>query len=925
MRRAMILVLAVSTALVAAPGCGESPGVGAGGDDACEGTACTDAAAGDGAEDGAGDGVSDGAEGDGGLDGGRDDVAADGRDDAATCRVRNPCGGCAALPAPIGSECTACEGGTWQCDGLEALVCIGPEGRERMFYPDFDLDGFGGDGQPGRLACAPPGLRWADATDDCDDRRPAVFPGAPELCNGRDDDCDGDVDEGPDDAPECDDACCREGFLCEDARCVVDCDGTRCGADLEICCGAEEICYGETCVDPGDACEFNEDCDEGWFCDTALATCIPRVATTECTYVPPVGEFEPRLACRWTPAGLSEQPERRDVVATPIVINLSDDNGDGVIDQQDVPEIVFLTYDLDVSCCNVAATLRIVSGQCEPDGTMRTLASISSPIMTNDAGIAAGDIVGDDGVPEIVVVGFYGSGGTQPQGTIAFRRDNPEATAWSVAWFNEEYPTQANHTRGGAAISIANLDAAGPPEVIIGNVVLDGATGDLLWDGTAENSGTVGVGNNAFLGPSSAVADIDLDGDLEVLAGNTLYDHEGNAEWTYTYGSSNSPCGGSLRCDGFSAVANLDDDDEGEVVIIREGQVWVLHHDGTLLWRTNIPTLPSAPCANNESGPPTVADFDGDGRAEIGTAAADYYVVADRDCDPAEGPVPAECAQRGILWTVRNRDCSSRATASSVFDFEGDGAAEVVYADEQNFRIFDGRTGALRYDDDTHGSHTRLEMPVIADVDNDGNAEIVIPENGYNGGNPGIDVWEDRSDNWVRTRRVWNQHGYSITNITEGGRVPLYQTPNWLEPRLNNYRQNVQPEDLFDAPNLVVLDLVVTPALCFTDVRFDVRNQGALAVSAGVPIAVVVTEPESSESWGTTVTTTRRLVPGERESFRLTVAGPEGYAAGRDVVVTVSADPEGAVSECDDDDNVVDAETIYACEVKVDEEGAEGE
>ncbi|MBX7077796.1 MAG: hypothetical protein K1X88_01335 [Nannocystaceae bacterium] len=65
----------------------------------------------------------------------------------------------------------------------------------QQYFLDFDGDGYGRDDAP-RLGCAnTPPPSHAAAGGDCDDTRDTVHPGADELCNQRDDDCDADVDE----------------------------------------------------------------------------------------------------------------------------------------------------------------------------------------------------------------------------------------------------------------------------------------------------------------------------------------------------------------------------------------------------------------------------------------------------------------------------------------------------------------------------------------------------------------------------------------------------------------------------------------------------------------------------------------------------------------------------------------------------------
>ncbi|MDR1746413.1 MAG: DUF11 domain-containing protein, partial [Tannerella sp.] len=133
------------------------------------------------------------------------------------------------------------------------------------------------------------------------------------------------------------------------------------------------------------------------------------------------------------------------------------------------------------------------------------------------------------------------------------------------------------------------------------------------------------------------------------------------------------------------------------------------------------------------------------------------------------------------FWTLTHTDASN-CTGITMFDFDQDGTAEIVYRDETLLRIIDGSANSP-YPNRVKASFpnysgTSGEYPVVADVDNDGHAEIVIV-GGLDGdasynilGRLWVFKSSDPESPWAPTRKVWNQYVYHPTMVNNDLSIP---------------------------------------------------------------------------------------------------------------------------------------------------------
>ncbi|MFQ5596286.1 MAG: FG-GAP-like repeat-containing protein, partial [Anaerolineae bacterium] len=462
-----------------------------------------------------------------------------------------------------------------------------------------------------------------------------------------------------------------------------------------------------------------------------------------------------------------------------------------------------------------------------------------------------------DGRPEILAVEGAGESIIAAEHDGHFKWLSP-SLGYDIKW-------------GGPAI--ADLDQDGTPEIVVGATVLNN-------DGTVRWTGAGGRGDNGQ-GPLSLIANLDQQGNPEVVAGNTAYRADGSIYWQNTD-----------LTDGLNAIGDFDDDPLPEVVLVTQGNLYLLEHNGTVKWGPV--ALPGDP-ANNLGGPPTVADVDGDGWPEIGVASSAAYTVFEAD--------------GSVKWSAPT-DGGAGTSAGTAFDFEGDGLVEILYADAYKLRIYRGSDGTVLWETASRSGTTydTHQMPVVTDVDADGHAEIVMGSNNLVGtqidfpGPRGIQVYGDLNDRWAPTRPIWNQHTYHVTNVEDDGTVPQVETDNWQ--LYNNYRVNIRTGLLpgISAPDLTASYLRVDVGTYPAAVSFTGRigNGGAVEVPAGLRVAFYSGDPSAGGTRLGSTTTSRALAPGDYEDVTFIWTTP---GSGLQTVYVV-ADDDVAYDECNEANNV---------------------
>ena len=351
-------------------------------------------------------------------------------------------------------------------------------------------------------------------------------------------------------------------------------------------------------------------------------------------------------------------------------------------------------------------------------------------------------------------------------------------------------------------VSLADFNGDGYPEVYSGSDIFDAATLKWLCSGPANGNkglsyrGTPSYSNGTYhhtYYAMSLACNVLDDAKQELICGNTIYNvnivsRTNPNQNSVTVAKTIAPPNG-FSADGHVSLADFDLDGECEILVIRDNT------DDQIVDNTYF-------YAYKPSNGQIIFQ-----NAHL-CASTSYVFIGNIDTEPhpeiifLENQPTNYYYERIICWrytpqnglnTVwsQSHDDRSGMTAMTLFDFNQDNIMELVYRDNNHLRIINasgkshitGNDTIQPYDIYTRmmAAGTGIEYPVVADVNSDGKAEIIVTGlldqyMGYDVGYGGIHIFG--SPSWAPARKVWNQYMYHVTNINEDLTIPTYSFNN---------------------------------------------------------------------------------------------------------------------------------------------------
>ena len=593
----------------------------------------------------------------------------------------------------------------------------------------------------------------------------------------------------------------------------------------------------------------------------------------DCTAEPP-GGIEGRLAWR---SGTKRLPTG----AVPLVANLNPQT-----DQ--IPEIVSIMYNPAFN--PVAYAIYIYRGDGanadQPDSIYLERRIHASSLWVTHP------VIGDldaDGRPELVLVNFE-------DGKVEVYRNytpgaSPAMQRWVVSDSGVEVlsyngrtkrPQLADFNGDGiaeifAGNAIFQLDLSNPANPLLKRVLKGNGPDGKFHDGIINSDIYTSLAAADMLSVADCNGDPDCEG-LELVAGNAIYavdleTDDGDGFQLKIVRNLNQLAPLYSWGDGYTAVADIDLDGTPDVVVISRRTFSFVEEWGIYIWdKKGLKHFLSFPNRNGIGFPSIVNVFDDRKKGfakdfpEIFTETEDRLTCFNLNAATLNPNKP--------WWWSMPVDSSSGAGACTVFDFNADGASEIVYRDRSHLRILYGGPAPFPPGVDNErnwwktptGTFIGEGFPVVADVDNDGQAEIAMtgldgPYSNQSGNNTinYLRVYESAAAPWAPCRPLWNQFNYNALNIGDDLRVPAIQQPHWLEfpgpgggkyPYNNQFTQQAQMDGQFQAV-YPVPDAVVTldSSYCSGSTLYlalRVCNQGSAFLPAGTPLQFYRSDPTAT-------------------------------------------------------------------------------